>query len=58
MLAIRSTKNLLRDMKIDKTITTIDIADPFFSWHANLVFVNKRKHIVLINDLSRLSLTL
>lgn len=45
-------------MKIDKTITTIDIADPFFSWHANLVFVNKRKHIVLINDLSRLSLTL
>lgn len=58
MLVIRSTKNLLRDMKIDKTITAIDIADPFFSWHANLVFVNKRKHIVLINDLSRLSLTL
>ncbi|WP_339220948.1 hypothetical protein [Paenibacillus sp. FSL W7-1332] len=58
LLIIRSTKNLLKDMKIDKSITKIDIADPFFSWHANLVFVNKRKHIVLINDLSRLSLTI
>ena len=45
-------------MKIDKSITPIAIADQLFSWHANLVFVNKRKHVVLINDLTRLSLTI
>ncbi|WP_160036939.1 DUF6933 domain-containing protein [Paenibacillus sp. An7] len=58
MLVIRSTKKLLKDMKIDKIITPIAISDPFFSWHANLVLVNRRKHVVFVNDLTRLSLTI
>lgn len=45
-------------MKIERTITKIDISDSFFSWHANLVLVNRRKHIIFVNDLSRLSLTI
>lgn len=58
VLVIRATKNLLKDMKIEKPTTNIDIADSLFSWHANLVLLDRRKHVVFMNDLSRLSLTL
>ncbi|MFH5184088.1 DUF6933 domain-containing protein [Paenibacillus sp. TAB 01] len=58
MLVIRGTKKLLIDMKMEKAVGKIDISDSFFSWHANLVMVNRRKHVIFMNDLSRLSITM
>lgn len=58
VLVIRGTKKLLQDLKIERTITKIDSSDSFFSWHANVVVVNRRKHLIFMNDLSRLSLTI
>lgn len=58
MFVIRATNNLLKDMKIEKTITKLDNSDAFFSWHANLVLISRRKHIIFMNDLTRLSLTI
>ncbi|WP_165972063.1 DUF6933 domain-containing protein [Paenibacillus piri] len=54
MIVIRATKNLLKELKINPT--GIDISDPFFSWHTNIFMLNRRKCIVFMNDLSRLSL--
>lgn len=58
VLVIRGTKKLLQDLKIERTITKIDSSDSFFSWHANVVVINRRKHLIFMNDLSRLSLTI
>ncbi|SDE95894.1 hypothetical protein SAMN04488689_103130 [Paenibacillus sp. cl6col] len=58
MLVIRGTKKLLQDLKMERTITKIDSSDSFFSWHANVVVVNRRKYLIFMNDLSRLSLTI
>lgn len=53
MVVLRFTQALLKEMKaapIENELTA-----SLFSWHANMVWVNRRKHILLINDLSRLS---
>ncbi|TMV50683.1 hypothetical protein FE783_08295 [Paenibacillus mesophilus] len=52
MLVLRFTQTLLKDMKV--TPTEEDIL-PLFSWHANICKLNNRKHIILINDFSRLT---
>ena len=52
MIFFRLTQALLKDMKI----TPIEIVgEPtLYSWHVNIYKLNNRKHIVFINDLSRL----
>lgn len=54
MLILRLTKDLLKDMKVTPGE---DInAALFLSWHVNIYNLNKRKHIVLVNDLTRLAI--
>lgn len=50
-MIIQCTKKLLDQLKI-KPIKAIDEL-PLFSWHANLITVNHRKTIVLVNDSNR-----
>ncbi|TBL80693.1 hypothetical protein EYB31_05555 [Paenibacillus thalictri] len=56
MVVIRLTKSLQKELKLQPQ--KVDISNPFFSWHANMFLLRRRKCIVLMNDLSRLSLTL
>lgn len=54
MIVLRFTQSLLKDMKI---IPTEDgEIDPLWSWHVNIYRLNNRKHIVFVNDLTRLCL--
>lgn len=48
---IQCTKKLLDQLKIKPIIAIDDL--PLFSWHANLITVNHRKTIVLVNDSNR-----
>ncbi|MBE9918423.1 hypothetical protein G8C92_30985 [Paenibacillus donghaensis] len=53
MLVLRLTQSLLKDMKaaaIEDCESSL-----LFSWHANMYQLNNRKHIIFMNDLSRLS---
>ena len=54
MLALRLTKDLLKDMKVTP-VEDINAA-LFLSWHVNIYNLNKRKHIVFVNDLTRLAI--
>lgn len=54
MLTLRLTKDLLKDMKT--TPAEVINAAPFLSWHVNIYNLNKRKHIVFVNDLTRLAI--
>ncbi|WP_244562881.1 DUF6933 domain-containing protein [Paenibacillus uliginis] len=53
MLALRFTQKLLKDMKV----APVELGDvnSLFSWHANILQL-RRKHILFVNDLSRLCL--
>ncbi|QHT63801.1 hypothetical protein GXP70_07965 [Paenibacillus lycopersici] len=53
MFVFRFTQILLNDMKVSPEEN--EFISPLFSWHANIIKLNNRKHIILINDLSRLS---
>ena len=50
-MIIQCTKKLLDQLKIKPVIAIDDL--PLFSWHANLITVNHRKAIVLLNDSNR-----
>ncbi len=50
-MLIQCTKKLLDQLNI-KEIKEID-EEPLFSWHANLVIVNRRKAVILVNDSNR-----
>ncbi|SDS73104.1 hypothetical protein SAMN05444162_2140 [Paenibacillaceae bacterium GAS479] len=53
MFVLRFTQTLLKDMKITPAE---DAHGPsLFSWHANITKLNNRKHIIFVNDSSRLS---
>ncbi|WP_027084410.1 DUF6933 domain-containing protein [Cohnella panacarvi] len=53
MLTLKLTKDLLKDMK---TTPIEDVnAAPFLSWHVHIYNLNKRKHIVFVNDQTRLA---
>ncbi|WP_246317205.1 DUF6933 domain-containing protein [Paenibacillus agri] len=54
MFVLRFTQTLLKDMKI--TPVEYENISPLLSWHANIIRLNKRKHILFVNDLSRLSI--
>lgn len=50
-MLIQCTKKLLDELGIDPT-AAID-KDPMFSWHANLVTLNRRKTLILVHDRNR-----
>jgi hypothetical protein len=50
-MLIHCTRKLLDEMKIKPII--YENEDPLFSWHANLIRVNGRKTVVLMNDSNR-----
>lgn len=50
-MLIQCTKKLLNELKI-KEVAHID-EEPLFSWHANLIIINRRKTVVLVNDKNR-----
>jgi len=50
-MLIQCTRKLLDEMNI--TPNTSGNEEPLFSWHANLIRVNRRKTIVLMNDSNR-----
>ncbi|KIL34273.1 hypothetical protein SD71_21600 [Cohnella kolymensis] len=53
MIILRLTKALLKDMKV--TPIESDSVPSLFNWHVNIYRLNNCKHIVFVNDLSRLS---
>ncbi|MBO0600925.1 plasmid pRiA4b ORF-3 family protein [Sporosarcina sp. E16_3] len=53
---IRCTKKLLVELKVEPESVSED--NPLFSWHANLIMVNRRKAIVLMNDHNRYAVVL
>lgn len=52
LITLRFTQALLKDMKI----TSVEHEDipSLFSWHVNIYRLNNRKHILFVNDLSRI----
>lgn len=57
MIILRATKSLLKEMNssIDP-LPANDLGD-LNSWHANNFTMNRRKHLIFMNDHSRLSIT-
>jgi hypothetical protein len=49
-MVIHCTKKLLDEIKTTSEETT---DRPLFSWHANLIFINRKKILVIENDLTR-----
>lgn len=55
-MLIKATQKLLAELKINPD--ELNETPPFFSWHANLITVNRRKAVVLINDATRMTVLL
>lgn len=53
MLSLRFTQKLLKDMNVAPV--ELGETDPMFSWHVNILQL-RRKHIIFVNDSSRLCL--
>jgi hypothetical protein len=56
VFVLRLTRKLLKEMKVNPS--EIDISQSLFSWHGNIFLLNRRKHVLFVNDLSRLSIIL
>ncbi|MEK5144206.1 DUF6933 domain-containing protein [Paenibacillus sp. FSL M7-0134] len=56
MFVIRGTQKLLKEWETEPL--QVDIYPPLNSWHASLFLLNRRKNIVFMHDISRLSITL
>jgi hypothetical protein len=54
MFVLRFTQNLLKDMKVAPE--ELEDVPSLLSWHVNIIRLNNRKHILFVNDLSRLSI--
>lgn len=50
-MLIQCTKKLLTELKVKPAPSTEE--EPLFSWHANILTVNRRKTLVLVNDSNR-----
>ncbi len=50
-MLIQSTKKLLDELKIKPDTPAEE--DPLFSWHANLIKVDRKKVVVIVNDKNR-----
>ncbi|GMO56306.1 MAG: hypothetical protein Ta2A_01420 [Treponemataceae bacterium] len=55
-MLIKLTKKLSDELDLKLVPVTENVA--FFSWHANLLTVNRRKTILLVNDATKISITL
>ncbi len=55
-MIINCTKKLQDELGIKPSL--VEIENPLFSWHANIVRVNRRKTVVLVNDASRYNIIL
>jgi len=55
-MLIQCTKKLLDELKIKPRLAKEEL--PLFSWHANLITVNRRKTVVLVNDSNRYTIIL
>ncbi|MEJ6949378.1 plasmid pRiA4b ORF-3 family protein [Natronospora cellulosivora (SeqCode)] len=55
-MIIQCTKKLLDQLKIKPDMGVEE--DPLFSWHANLLTINRRKVLVFVNDKNRYSIVL
>jgi hypothetical protein len=51
-MLIQCTKKLLSELKVESTTMPSEV-DERFSWHANLLTLNRRKTVVLMNDSNR-----
>lgn len=54
LIILRLTQALLKDMKTN--IMEFNNVPLLLNWHVNIYHLNKRKHIVFVNDLTRLSI--
>ena len=55
-MLIRCTKKLLVELKIEPE--SVEEGNSLFSWHANIIMVNRRKTVVLVNDHNRYAVVL
>ncbi|UGB30656.1 plasmid pRiA4b ORF-3 family protein [Metabacillus sp. B2-18] len=55
-MLIQGTKKLLTELKVKPTLSVEE--NTLFSWHANLITVNRRKTLVLMNDSNRYTIVL
>ncbi|WP_071392748.1 plasmid pRiA4b ORF-3 family protein [Bacillus tuaregi] len=51
-MRIHCTKKLLDELKLKPEEVRSEV-DPFYSWHANVMLVNRRKTVVFVNDHNR-----
>jgi len=47
-MLIQCTKKLLDELNVK--LTVVNDEKPLFCWHANLITINHRKTVVLLND--------
>lgn len=52
-MLIQCTKKLLDELKIKPEQSSIEEQNPLFCWHANIITMNRKKTIVLVNDKNR-----
>ncbi|WLR41543.1 plasmid pRiA4b ORF-3 family protein [Bacillus carboniphilus] len=50
-MRIQCTKKLLDELNVPVAVKEEE--DPFYSWHANLIKLGRKKTVVLVNDLTR-----
>lgn len=50
-MLIQCTKKLLDQLNIKPSVKVEE--NPLFSWHANLITLNSRKTVILVNDRNR-----
>ena len=58
MLTIQCTKKLLDELKIDIDKKVISISEPIFSWHSHLLFLNRKKYVIIMNNKTRFNFVL
>ncbi len=56
-MKLQCTKSLLDELKLDP-IEKLPYENNLFSWHCNLIKINRKKMIILVNDLIRCSIVL
>ena len=56
-MLIQCTKKLLEQLNRKPDLSSVD-ENPLFSWHANLILLNRRKTVVLMNDRNRYAVVL
>jgi hypothetical protein len=53
MLTIQCTKKLINELKTEVVIEKPLQLNPFYSWHSHLFFFNRKKYVIVMNNLTR-----